>query len=96
MTRPATRRRLERRSDAVWIAPSATRFSCLCERCLDAVRGGESSFLEAVRAAAVRGTLAPEAEVGFARCRAGHRLIVRRVARPPSLSRRDARQLELV
>ncbi len=84
------------RSNAVWIAPSATQFSCLCERCLEGIRCSGSSFLDAVRMASVRGTLARDSTVGFVRCRAGHELVVRRVDRPPNLPRRDASQLELV
>jgi hypothetical protein len=88
-------RRTEAQANTVWIAPSATRFSCLCERCLDDARGAGSSFVDAVRKANVRGALALETDVGFARCDAGHELVVRRVDRPPALSRRDVRQLEL-
>jgi hypothetical protein len=82
------------RENAVWIAPSATGFSSLCERCLDHAQAS-GSFLDAVRGAAVQGRLAQEASVGFFRCRAGHELIVRRVERPPGLARRNARQLQL-
>jgi hypothetical protein len=82
------------RENTVWIAPSATGFSCLCERCLDSARDSES-FLDAVRGAAVQGRLAPETSVGFFHCRAGHELIVRRVERPTGLVRRNARQLQL-
>src|SRR3982751_5230187 len=42
------------RENGVWIAPSATDFSCLCEHCLDVARGNDGSFLAAVRAASVR------------------------------------------
>ena len=84
------------RTNTVWIAPSATSFSCLCEQCLGSIRCAGASFLEAVRIANVKGTLDSESDVGFARCSSGHELIVRRVDRPPSLARRDARQLELV
>jgi hypothetical protein len=82
------------RANTVWIAPGATHFSCLCERCLDD-RVGSASLLDAVRLAAVRGELAPEAELAIARCRAGHQLVVRRVDRPARLARPDGRQLEL-
>jgi hypothetical protein len=34
------------------------------------------------RQAAVQGTLRIEADVGFATCRRGHRLVIKRVARP--------------
>jgi hypothetical protein len=82
--------------NAVWIPPSATVFSCLCESCLDVARADGSAFLAAVRAASVRGRLPPETDVGFVRCAAGHPIIVRRVESPPNLLRRDPRQLQLV
>jgi hypothetical protein len=80
--------------NTVWLAPSATAFSCLCEPCLDAARAS-GSFLDAVRVSVVRGELAADAEVAFARCPAGHEIVLRRVARPPSLARRDNRQLQI-
>jgi hypothetical protein len=79
----------------VWLSPSATSFSCLCEACLEAARAGGESFVDAVHAASVRGTLEPGAAVAFAHCRAGHELVLRRVERPPSLARADERQLSL-
>jgi hypothetical protein len=80
------------RENVVWLSAGATTFSCLCERCLDAA---ETSFLEAVRGANVRGTVAVDAEVTVAHCRAGHELVLRRVERPPKLARSDSRQLQL-
>ena len=82
------------RANVVWISPGATRFSCLCERCLDE-RGDASSFLDAVRVASVRGELALEAQVAFARCSAGHEVIVRRIDRPPGLVRHDTGQMQI-
>lgn len=76
----------------MWIAPAATQYSCLCERCLD---GRSASFLDAVRFATVRGTVPLDTSVAFVRCRAGHELVVRRIDRPPNLALRDARQLQL-
>jgi hypothetical protein len=83
-----------KRENTVWISPGATRFSCLCERCLDE-RADASSFLAAVRIASVRGELALEAQVAFARCSAGHEVIVRRIDRPPGVARQDARQMQI-
>jgi len=83
------------RTNAVWIAPSATQFSCLCERCLDGRRVRCASFLDAVRVASVRGTLLPDTDIAFVRCRPGHELVVRRIDPPPNLARSDARQLQL-
>ena len=83
------------RENGVWIAPSATEFSCLCEHCLELAKAEGTSFLEAVKAASVRGRLPTETDVGFIHCAAGHELVVRRVDRPPTLARPDARQLQL-
>ena len=83
------------RENAVWVAPGATEFSCLCERCLDGSQEDGGWFLDAVRLANVRGTLEPNAVLAFVRCRNGHELTVRRIDRPPALARHDARQLQL-
>jgi len=84
------------KQNSVWVAPSATEFSCLCERCLEGQRARGSSFLEAVRVASVRGVVPSETDITFVRCRFGHELVVRRIDRPPNLARRDERQLQLV
>ncbi|HZO98480.1 MAG TPA: hypothetical protein VFB42_14050 [Gaiellaceae bacterium] len=84
------------RANTVWVSPGATAFSCLCETCLELARSEGGSFVEAVRRASVRGALAGDAGVTFARCAAGHVVVVRRVDRPVRLPRRDARQLQLV
>jgi hypothetical protein len=84
-----------RRPNMVWLSPSATSFSCLCEACLESSRGRGASFLDAVRLASVRGSLAADTDVGFARCRAGHEVVLRRAERPPRLARSDTRQLQL-
>jgi hypothetical protein len=83
------------RANVVWLAPSATSFSCLCERCLEGARARGGSFVDAVREASVRGTVAAESVVAFARCRAGHEVVLRRVERPPRLARSNERQLQL-
>jgi hypothetical protein len=83
------------RANVVWLTPSATSFSCLCEPCLEAARANGTSFVEAVRSASVRGAVAPDSDVAFARCEAGHEVVVRRVERPPRLSRFSERQLQL-
>jgi hypothetical protein len=81
--------------NTVWLSPSATSFSCLCERCLESARLTGSTFLEAVAGARVSGNVARETDVAFARCRAGHEVVLRRIERPPSLARADERQLQL-
>jgi len=85
-----------RRTNAVWVPPSATTFSCLCEECLELARGDGKTFLDAVRAASVRGRLPTETDVGFVHCSAGHEVVVRRIDTPASLGRRDTRQLQIV
>ena len=85
-----------RRANAVWVPPSATTFSCLCEACLELARGDGRTFLDAVRTASVRGRLPTETDVGFVHCSAGHEVVVRRVDKPAALGRRDARQLQIV
>jgi hypothetical protein len=84
------------RENWVWVPPSATTFSCICETCLDLARTNGRSFLEAVRGANVRGHIPTETDVGFIRCAAGHEVVVRRVDRPTQLKRSDGRQLQLV
>ena len=81
--------------NTVWLSPSATAFSCLCELCLETARVDGTSFLDAVTAARVSGAVAAETDVAFARCQAGHELVLRRSERPPNLTRTDGRQLQL-
>jgi hypothetical protein len=83
-------------ANTVWVPPSATTFSCLCESCLDRARTDGHAFPDAVRTASVRGRLPLETNVGFARCAAGHEIVVRRVDTPGALVQRDARQLQIV
>jgi hypothetical protein len=82
-------------STTVWLSPSATSFSCVCEPCLESARVSGALFSDALASASVRGPLAREAEVTVARCSAGHEIVLRRSARPPSLSSHDDRQLQL-
>ena len=82
-------------ASVVWLTPSATSFSCLCEPCLEAARARGTPFVEAVRAASVRGTVAPETNLSFAQCAAGHEVVLRRVERPPRLAPSNERQLQL-
>jgi hypothetical protein len=84
------------RKSSIWIPPSATAFSCLCEACLELARGDGHTFLEAVRRANVRGRLPTESDVGFVHCAAGHEVVVRRIERPLHLPNRDPDQLQLV
>lgn len=79
----------------VWLAPSATTFSCLCEVCLESARLDDVLFAEALRVASVRGSIARETAVAVVRCSAGHELVLRRGERPPGLAHPDDRQLQI-
>ena len=79
----------------VWVAPSATTFSCLCETCLEAARRTGLLFSDALMAASVRGSISAETDVAIARCASGHELTLRRIERPPALLRPGDRQLQL-
>ena len=86
------------RANSVWVSPSATAFSCLCETCLDRARGEGTSFLEAIRRASVRSNLFTETGVRFPHCCRRYHLVrvIRRIDRPAPLTRHDVRQLQLV
>jgi hypothetical protein len=79
----------------VWISPSATAFSCVCEPCMESARQAGLLFSDALMVSSVRGSIAPETDVAVARCASGHELTLRRVERPPGLSRPDDRQLQI-
>jgi hypothetical protein len=79
----------------VWIAPSATTYACLCERCLEAARVRGDLFSDALHNASVRGSLPVDVANAVVRCPAGHELFLRRVERPPGLARPDDRQLQI-
>jgi len=79
----------------VWLSPSATSFSCLCEPCLEQARTAGVLFADALMLASVRGSIPADALVSSRRCRAGHELVLRRIERPEPLRRYDERQLQL-
>jgi hypothetical protein len=79
----------------VWLSPSATSFACLCEPCLEAARLSGALFADALAGASVRGSIAAETAAAEATCRAGHRILLRRVERPPALAQHDDRQMQL-
>jgi hypothetical protein len=79
----------------VWLSPSATSFSCLCEPCLEGARQAGALFSDALAGASVRGELGIDTEVAVARCAAGHAIVLRRAERPPGLQRHDDRQLQI-
>jgi len=81
--------------NTVWISPSATSFSCLCEPCLEAARTSGALFSDALAHASVRGHIATEIAFIVVRCNAGHEILLRRTLMPEQLPRRDERQLQL-
>ena len=80
----------------VWLSPSATAFSCLCEPCLRrlGVVARCSPTPSSPRASAVASDA--DTALGVVRCAAGHEIVLRRGERPPALASRDERQLQLV
>jgi len=82
-------------STVVWLSPSATAFSCLCEPCLESARRSGALFADALHNASVRGSLAAESTGAIVHCSAGHQLVLRRIERPPGLAHPDDRQLQL-
>jgi hypothetical protein len=83
------------KNTVVWLSPSATAFSCLCEPCLEAARLSGALFADALSSSSVRGAVAPDAAVTVVRCHEGHEIVLRRVERPPALARPDDRQLQI-
>ncbi len=79
----------------VWVSPSATAFSCLCETCMEEARRSDMLFSEVLMVSSVRGAIAADAAVAVARCGSGHEITLRRVERPRALRRPDERQLQL-
>jgi hypothetical protein len=79
----------------VWLSPSATSFSCLCEPCLEVARSSGALFADALAAARVHGEIARDVEATVARCVAGHEIVLLRSVRPPGLQHPDERQLQL-
>ena len=79
----------------VWLSPSATSFSCLCEPCLESARVSGALFADAMASSTVRGVIARDVKALVTRCAVGHEIVLRRGASPPSLHRPDERQLQL-
>jgi hypothetical protein len=52
-------------------------------------------FSEALMVSSVRGSIAADTDVALARCASGHEITLRRVERPPGLTRPDDRQLQI-
>jgi hypothetical protein len=64
-----------RRAQHVWVGPDDTVYAAECEQCLHARDSIAARYVE------ITGTLRREADVGFATCRRGHRIVVRRIGR---------------
>jgi hypothetical protein len=67
----------------VWLSQHATHFEAECEAC----RADRWSLSSDAPSPHVEGSLRADADLGFASCRRGHRLVVRRIVRPAVLSR---------
>ena len=61
----------------IWVMSPATEFAAQCDECRAFLGYGASAD-----ATAVSGRLRAEADVGFATCRRGHRLVLKRIGRP--------------
>jgi hypothetical protein len=81
--------------NTVWLSPSATTFSCLCEPCLEHARRSGALFSDALAAASMRGTIAREIAFIIVHCDHGHAVMLRRTLLPSSLTHHDERQLQL-
>ena len=68
----------------IWVDSDATTFTAVCSACLAELVGDRSALF--YRAALVAGSLRTDADVGFSRCRRGHRLSVRRTTRAPPVA----------
>ena len=79
----------------VWVSPSATSYTCLCEPCLEAARLGGVGFADALAQARVRGEVSLEAPHLSVRCLRGHEIVLRRIELPAGFGPRDGRQLQL-
>ena len=68
----------------VWLSPSATSFSCLCEPCLEAARRSGLALRRRTRCGE-RPRVDPRrgGRRRSRRCAAGHEIVLRRVERPP-------------
>jgi hypothetical protein len=67
----------------IWVTSSATRFAAVCDACLSERRHQPEGW-GYEQSAVVEGSIRADADVGFATCRRGHRLRVRRAAPRPT------------
>ena len=66
----------------MWLTSDATSFRAPCDACRSALVLGHEAWSIGLRSTVVEGTLRAEADVGFMTCCRGHRIVVRRTARP--------------
>src|SRR5262249_1857147 len=72
----------------IWITSSATRFAAVCDACVSERRHLPGGF-GYEQSAVVEGSIRADADVGFATCRRGHRLRVRRATPRPAAAERS-------
>jgi hypothetical protein len=65
----------------IWVESGVTSFTAVCHACLADLGGARAGL--GYRAALLAGSLRSDADVGFTRCRRGHRLSVRRTTSAP-------------
>jgi hypothetical protein len=63
-------------AQVVWLGADTRDYAATCELCRD-----DRRWTDLFEATVVEGSLRLEADVGFATCRRGHRIRVRRIAR---------------
>jgi hypothetical protein len=68
----------------VWLSQHATHFEAECEAC----RADRWSVSSAAPSPHIEGSLRADADLGFATCRRGHRLVVRRIVPAAAFSLR--------
>ncbi len=68
----------------VWLSAEATHYEAECEACRAERRAGAAD----TPSPHLEGSLRGDADLGFATCRRGHRLVVRRIVRASAYSLR--------
>jgi hypothetical protein len=63
-------------TQVIWLGADTTEYAEPCEQCRDDLR-----IFGVIEPTVIEGSLRREADVGFATCRRGHRIRVRRIAR---------------
>lgn len=63
-------------TQVIWLGADSTDYAVPCEQCRD-----DRRMFGVIEPTVIEGSLRREADVGFATCRRGHRIRVRRIAR---------------